>query len=626
MSKWFLESIEINGGFLPGFSLKLPRGLTCIIGPRGSGKSTLTEALRYGVGGSVGATKARLELIQANLGSNTLITIQTASDSSGTGYTIRRTYKQSASLITADGKSITTVDLDRGTFLPLDGYSSAEIEGIADESIGEKRRSLLDELRGEQLRAVHIRVAEHRRALDANADKVRSTERLIADLTEQVEEMGDVRARLVALPRSVNSDDSAELAKSTRQCQINQREIRNLTAAAQSIARYRSDLRQLAEKYQNNRPENLTVDISANIKLLLAVQESLASAFDTADVYIGHADDELARAETRLAEIRNNLAAAHAEQEEEHARLQEKNLAASQAIQERAAIEQAVAQLEEIEGRLTRGRTELKKLLEERKALKGFYLLERERISELREEVAGELQQEAGGKVRIRVLRNADNLNYQQMLMEGLRGARVRNQDEIVKSLMRLRPEELAQLIRDNDLEDFEEQMSFGAERSRKIMDAFRENIDPLELEVVTIDDRIRIELNVSTGAEPNFKDAAELSRGQKCTALLPILLARRDTPLVIDQPEDNLDNHFIYETVVETIRRLKDHRQMIFITHNANIPVLAEANLVVVLNSDGKAGFIERAGTLDECQNEIIDLLEGGREAFELRRQRYAK
>lgn len=626
MSKWFLDSIEINGGFLPGFSLKLPRGLTCIIGPRGSGKSTLTEALRYGVGGPVGATKARLELIQANLGSNTLITIQTASDSSTTGYTIRRTYKQSASLITADGKSITTVDLDRGTFLPLDGYSSAEIEGIADESIGEKRRSLLDELRGEQLRAVHIRVAEHRRALEANADKIRATERLVADLTEQVEEMGDVRARLAALPRSINSDDSVELAKLTRQCQINQREIRNLTAAAQSIARYRSDLKQLAEKYQNNRPENLTVDISANIKLLLAAQESLASAFDAADVYIGHADDELVHAETRLGEIRSNLATAHAEQEEEHARLQEKNMAASQAIQERAALEQAVAQLEEIEGGRTRGRTELKKLLEERKALKGFYLLERERISELREEVAGELQQEAGANVRIRVLRNADNLNYQQILMEGLRGARVRNQDEIVKSLMRLRPEELAQIIRDNDLEDFEEQMSFGAERSRKIMDAFRENIDPLELEVVTIDDRIRIELNVSTGAEPNFKDAAELSRGQKCTALLPILLARRDTPLVIDQPEDNLDNHFIYETVVETIRRLKDRRQMIFITHNANIPVLAEADLVVVLNSDGRAGFIERAGTLDECQDEIIDLLEGGREAFELRRQRYAK
>jgi ABC-type transport system involved in cytochrome bd biosynthesis fused ATPase/permease subunit len=101
--------------------------------------------------------------------------------------------------------------------------------------------------------------------------------------------------------------------------------------------------------------------------------------------------------------------------------------------------------------------------------------------------------------------------------------------------------------------------------------------------------------------------------------------MARRDNPLIIDQPEDNLDNHFIYETVVETIRRLKANRQMMFVTHNANIPVLAEADLVVVLDSDGKTGRVSKMGALDDCRDEIIDLLEGGREAFELRRKRYA-
>ena len=110
-------------------------------------------------------------------------------------------------------------------------------------------------------------------------------------------------------------------------------------------------------------------------------------------------------------------------------------------------------------------------------------------------------------------------------------------------------------------------------------------------LEVVDVEDRISIELNVGTEAEPNFKDASALSRGQYCTALLPLLLARRDTPLLIDQPEDNLDNHFIYETVVETGFGVSaDMRQMIFVTHNANIPfVLGEADLVVVMDSDGR-------------------------------------
>jgi len=143
-------------------------------------------------------------------------------------------------------------------------------------------------------------------------------------------------------------------------------------------------------------------------------------------------------------------------------------------------------------------------------------------------------------------------------------------------------------------------------------------------LEVVEIDDVVKIELNVGTSAEAIFKDAAELSRGQKCTALLPLLLARTENPLVIDQPEDNLDNHFIYETVVNSIQRLKKKRQMIFITHNANIPVLADADLVIVMNSNGKTGFIERSGSVDDCREQIVDLLEGGREAFELRRKRY--
>ncbi len=131
-----------------------------------------------------------------------------------------------------------------------------------------------------------------------------------------------------------------------------------------------------------------------------------------------------------------------------------------------------------------------------------------------------------------------------------------------------------------------------GRQKSSK---SFRTTLDPLAIEIIDIEDRISIELNVATAGQPHFKDAAELSQGQKCTALLPLLLSRRDMPLLIDQPEDNLDNHFIYETVVDAVRRLRDVRQMIFITHNANIPVLGEADLVVVMNSDGKKGYVRK-------------------------------
>src|SRR5260370_27637633 len=133
------------------------------------------------------------------------------------------------------------------------------------------------------------------------------------------------------------------------------------------------------------------------------------------------------------------------------------------------------------------------------------------------------------------------------MVVAAPRGGRVRNQNAILATSMELRTEQHAQLIQYNDLGAFEEPTQFGTERSRKILDSFRESVDPLALEITAIEDRIGIELNVATAGRPHFKDASDLSRGQKCTALLPILLARRDNPLIIDQPEDNLDNHFIF-------------------------------------------------------------------------------
>jgi len=78
----------------------------------------------------------------------------TAQAEGSSRYTIKRGLKQQPVLLTSDGRSINTVDLDRGTFLPLDAYSSLEIEAIADEVVGQKRRNLLDELCSEKLRTI----------------------------------------------------------------------------------------------------------------------------------------------------------------------------------------------------------------------------------------------------------------------------------------------------------------------------------------------------------------------------------------------------------------------------------------------------------------------------------------
>lgn len=120
-------------------------------------------------------------------------------------------------------------------------------------------------------------------------------------------------------------------------------------------------------------------------------------------------------------------------------------------------------------------------------------------------------------------------------------------------------------------------------------------------------------------------KPVEDLSKGQKATALLPLILRSADYPLIFDQPEDDLDNSFIFKALVQAVLTLKQERQLIFVTHNANIPVIGEAENVVVMQMETP----ERAaptlqGTVDERKEEIVDLLEGGANAFVERQKLY--
>jgi ABC-type lipoprotein export system ATPase subunit len=113
------------------------------------------------------------------------------------------------------------------------------------------------------------------------------------------------------------------------------------------------------------------------------------------------------------------------------------------------------------------------------------------------------------------------------------------------------------------------------------------------------------LELNVGNEMVQTWKELAQLSTGQKATAVLLLLLLESDAPLVVDQPEDDLDNRFIADSIVPTMRDEKKKRQFIFSTHNANIPVLGDAEQIVGLTPVVKAG-IKHATILDDLCGSI--------------------
>lgn len=150
-----------------------------------------------------------------------------------------------------------------------------------------------------------------------------------------------------------------------------------------------------------------------------------------------------------------------------------------------------------------------------------------------------------------------------------------------------------------------------------------------MELEELQLPDTMAIELNVTHGErEAVFRSIDELSTGQQCTAVLHLLLLDNQDPLILDQPEDNLDNAFIAERIVAELRRAKLSRQFLFATHNANIPVFGDAEWIGVLSVEDNKGLIlpEQQGAIDvpNVQALAADILEGGKSAFNQRREKY--
>ena len=144
------------------------------------------------------------------------------------------------------------------------------------------------------------------------------------------------------------------------------------------------------------------------------------------------------------------------------------------------------------------------------------------------------------------------------------------------------------------------------------------------ELASIRCRDRYLLDLTMDDGSLRRLDD---LSGGQRVSVLLSLLLETNDDrPLVIDQPEDELDNRFLFETVLPALKRLKGRRQIIVATHNANIVVNGDADQVIRLEATANRGRVAQSGAIEDpaVRDAIVRTVDGGEEAFRLRRLKY--
>ncbi|MGO3719356.1 MAG: TrlF family AAA-like ATPase [Mesonia hippocampi] len=182
-------------------------------------------------------------------------------------------------------------------------------------------------------------------------------------------------------------------------------------------------------------------------------------------------------------------------------------------------------------------------------------------------------------------------------------------------------------------LKDDEGKKFMGDYEAQAIIDKMLKDFTYEDFEALPFEDKpsisvTRLYKDEDTGKTlRNTKSISQLSLGQQQSVLLGILmLSKSTTPLIIDQPEDNLDSEFIFKTIVKNLRKIKESRQVIIVTHNPNIAVLGDAELIIPLKSTSVKSHVLEAGSIDrEGTREIsCEILEGGKSAFKQRQLIY--
>ena len=145
------------------------------------------------------------------------------------------------------------------------------------------------------------------------------------------------------------------------------------------------------------------------------------------------------------------------------------------------------------------------------------------------------------------------------------------------------------------------------------------------DVRLTRVNDDIDVELLREDGSVAGAMSGA-LSEGQRNTVLLNLMLARGEGPIVIDQPEDELDSSFIFWTLVRDLRSAKVKRQLIVATHNANLPVNADAEQIYALEARDGRGKLRAQGGLDRkaVAEAVLDIMEGSEQAFKQRSEKY--
>lgn len=622
-----IRAVSWIGGLLDQERLTFNPHLNVLIGGRGAGKSTLIESIRFAFSLSPRTKEAKAnhdKIVGSVIGRGSIVNVAFWSPyPTPQIYVIERIDAGQPRVFDQQGRLIP--DLHPSDFASgLEVYGQHEVSELTRDGV---------QLAALLRRFIPAPAPDEDTRVDVLQGLQRSREAILADESEA----DRLRERLASLPgmrEQLKRFGEAGLAEHFTEKDLYDLEAREFEAVEEALEAGSVEAHELApsgfvEAHDGEEaPEASEMPAFRNTELLTQlppIVKSVEAARGRARAYLR---GRLEAARDQYKGIRTSWDELYADMmrkmEETIKKLEAEGLDAKKYV----SLKEKVDDLQRLEKQLSDILSGLFEKYQKRMELISDW--DRIKAADLRklEKAARKVSSKLSGKVRVRINPKLSIEKVERILRDHTTG-NISQPLEILGDLGSLDLSHFAARVREGK-DALVREYGFTEAGAQKI--AAAERTLALLIEEAEIEPQAIVELNVGSKENPIWKDLENLSTGQKATAVLLLILLGSEAPLVIDQPEDDLDNRFIADVIVETMRDEKQNRQLIFSSHNANIPVLADAELIVGLTTEVEDGVertiipAEYRGSIDtRTVSELVkEILEGGKDAFETRRRRY--
>ena len=594
----YIKSIAFEGGLLEGTRIDFSPELNNLIGIRGSGKSSLLEVLRYVLGISLPVNAAdpdyKNSLVTRSMGSGgkAIVTIVNKQNEE---YRIEKLYGQKEDIYKNNL-------LQPGISIEATGFNFPIYFGQKDLSNKGKdfEGDLIQRLIGTRLKAVQVKIEQKKREVENILSELKKLQNL-KDLKKETE------AQIQNSKHQLNFFKEKGVEDKLKQQTLFDSDISKLVQNESTVRSYLSELASVISNHDYFFQQEITGS------------EINKELFEEAKTIIQELKIEFEKLKTiqknsilsqqKLKEVIVKINTKKEGLKEEFAKIKREintdTINPDNFLNLNRHIETALLKLKEIE-KSEKRRSDLQtNLLERLTELDNLWL---EEYNVLNKEV--KRINEAESKISIEVEFKGRRDKLTDKMKQIFRGTGIR---ETAYQEIEANYKDFIQIYRDSSKLDDILNENHVADFKRR----FSENLE--DLLTFKVENKIVIQYN--------GKSLDKHSLGQRASALILFLLAQRENDvLIIDQPEDDLDNQTIYDEVIKELKKIKGNMQFIFATHNANIPVLGDSEKVVSCSYDEKKITVH-SGTIDNHQTQrfIVDIMEGGDEAFNRRKNIYS-